>query len=786
MKQKLYLLLFLLSICCFAFAETKTEITCDYMNTSFNDGEAYLTILNGNVNVNTEEYIISADNGVINHKTNIMELDGNVNVNNKDFSSLSDKGVIDIKNKNGQISGNVHITSNNYTINADSTKINNTTKLLDISGHIKSNNKDFDVQTNFMQLNIDTNEMSSNDLNLCIHPAISSGYLDEDLFVKVKELRKDQGNKYFLKNCDITGCNEAEPHYHIVAKEMDIITDKRIVFNYTTLYFNRNRIISLDKYVLPLDPRYNDERAFPKAGFSTEEGYYAKFSYPYNPKSQNFYGRFLIDGMSKKGLGLGVKQDFAFYNNTKGDVKGDFSYYKQFKLSNFKGSEEYNLNYQHIKDKFRINLRADGNTNYYDGEEDYKYHSLSGSFSYVTDKSQTNIHLGQSKTTTSYSNKDRIATFEHNQNFNKNYDFNINLNYNQYISDAYITKKLSTTAYLKGKESMLDWKIFTQLYDTFGESKYSSYGTEKKPELSLNSDFARMNLLKDSKFNILMDTSYSKLKLTDGNNTDRFFIDFYIPSYRLNITDKLNLDLSGKYYQYYYQKDMALYSLSASSTLNYKLDKYNSLDIDYNFQNPDGYTPVTSDTLSRYRYSNIKYRYDNSKNLDMELYTGYDFTMESEPWQNLYYKLKWKSNDNLSVSFSTYYDLNEKLWGDFINQIKYKNKNTIFEIGARYNGKNKQLSSLRSLMNINLFGDYYLRGYASYDGIEKQFDYVAAELMRKHHCYDSSLVVKHQSGYYKDTSVMLYIKLNLFPDTDEFSSGQNGEILSSDMGTMYY
>ena len=90
------------------------------------------------------------------------------------------------------------------------------------------------------------------------------------------------------------------------------------------------------------------------------------------------------------------------------------------------------------------------------------------------------------------------------------------------------------------------------------------------------------------------------------------------------------------------------------------------------------------------------------------------------------------------------------------------------------------------MFNLNLVKDWYLKSYLSYDGLEKEFDYVAAELMKKDHCFDTSLVFKKQTGYYKDTSIMLYVKLNLFPDTDEFASGANGEAISSDVGNLYY
>lgn len=757
------------------------------MNTTFNDGEAYFTYLSGNIIIETTDYTIKSEKGLINHKNKIMELDENVTVSHKNFTSTGSEGYFDYQKNKALLNHNVRISARDYSINADKAELDNKNKIIDLSGNIKSINDKYSLTGNSMQFNIETEEMSSTDAEICLNPNISHGYLDENLYIKFKKFKKENTDNHFrIYNCDITGCDLSEPHYHITAKEMDIITDKRIVFTHTALYFNKNRIISLDKYVLPLDARYNDERVIPKAGLSESEGYYVKFSYPYNPKSQKFYGRFLIDGMTKKGIGLGIKQDFGFFNEKKGEIEGDLSYYKQLKLNNLKGNEDYSLNFLHKKNNFRFDFRLDGNTNYYNNEPDYKSLSYNGTFRYSTDRFNTNLGIRQSKTTTSYTNTTNNYNFEHNHYFGKRYSFNINLNYNTYNSSSYNSKILSTAAYFKGKENALDWKVFTQLYDDFGESRYTSVGTEKKPEITLSSDFSRMNLLKKQNFNILMDTSYSKLKLTNGNDTDRFYLNMYIPSYTFNFNDRLSFNIDGRYKQYYYSKDMALFALSSSAEIIYKFNKHNSLNIDYNFQNPKGYTPVSSDNMSKYRYSNFKWIYDNNTDLRTELFTGYDYTLKNDPWQNLYYKLKWKTNNYFSLAFSTYYDINQKKFGDIISQVKFNDKKSIFEIGSRYNCKTKKLTSVKSLLNLNLFGDYYLKGYISYDGFLKQVDYVAAEILRKHHCYDSSIVLRHQNGYYKDTSLMLYIKLNLFPDSDEFASGQNGETLSSDVGNLYY
>ena len=64
---KYFYILILLFFPCVLFSKTQIEISCDKMNTTFIDSEAYMTFLEGNIIITTKDYFIKADRGVINH-----------------------------------------------------------------------------------------------------------------------------------------------------------------------------------------------------------------------------------------------------------------------------------------------------------------------------------------------------------------------------------------------------------------------------------------------------------------------------------------------------------------------------------------------------------------------------------------------------------------------------------------------------------------------------------------------------------------------------------------------
>jgi len=706
------------------------------------------------IDISGDDLVMTYDNGKPSHTTAV-----NVTISTKYLKITGDNGEIDYKTDKATIYNNVKIYSNDTEGSSDK-----------------------------IVLNLKTEEIETITDYMTLKPNYKTSYFDEDLFIKSKYLNGKR-EAYNLTECQITGCNRSDhQHYLLKCKEMSIYPSERIVLKDLEIFWHGKQLMGLPIFVIPLDERYNDSRTIPQLGFDTENGYFAKFAYPYNPKNNDLYGLILIDIMSNKGLGLGITQDYMF---PKSKIEGTFGYYRQIDFSGNDNDQSYNLKYNQSIGNFGINLEGDFREYYYQNSFDSQTQNYSGKFNYTTNVSETILKVKSNYNNSNYSSRNTNYVLSHNQRFSKNYTFTGNLNLDDYKSGDYSRELLTTDLSLTGKEALFDWRVNALLYDELDENKNSSNnpGIEKRPEISLTSDATRLNLFKDKKFNIRVNVGFSNLLLQDNRNINRNYFEAYIPEYKLDLNDKISFGIDGRYKQFAYSDDTAKYSLGSNTYFNYKLNKYSSLKLDYRFQNPTGYSPVASDYISTYNYGNVRYIYDFQKNFKTEIFSGYDFNAGSSnsPWQDLNFRFNWTPSDYFSWYLSSNYDLNGIGLGNIISQLKFFNKDKFsFDVGLRYDNRTGKLISGKSLLNCKISNDYLLGAFLSYDGYDKRLDYIVGELTRKYHCYDLSLLYKRQTGYYSDSSIMLYVKLNIFPDTKEMTVGSDGTAISTGVGDNYF
>lgn len=682
------------------------------------------------------------------------------------------------------LSGNVVVISDDYKITGDQGEIDYITNIAKIYDNVKIEKESITAQATSVSLNFKTSEVNALDNDIIFSPDIANTYLDEKLYIRTKSIGRVSSSEYNIKNCDVTGCSLSNPHYILRCKDMVLYPNKRLVLKDVDYFWHGKRLFGIPRVTIPLDERYNDPRTTPKVGYDSNNGYFAKFAYPYNPKNRDAYGLFLIDIMSKKGIGLGVSQD---YNMDKYNMNGNFGYYRQINFNGESNDESYNLRHSQKIGRFSYNLGADLSTTYYNDTLDYNTHGYFAAFAYNNGSGNSVFSFRNSYTGGEYSTKSNNYTFNHNQIFSAKYSILANIGLDDYKSGDYERQLLTTNLTLNGKEDVLDWKINALLYDELSHTPVGYSGIEKRPEISLSSDAVRLNILKDNRFNVRFNAGYSDLLLQDKTSVKRSFFEAYVPDYKINISDKSYFNINALYKQMVYSSDAAKYALGTNIYYNHSLGKNSNIRLDYKLQSPRGYSPIQSDYISKYNYTNLRYIYNNTKNLSMELFGGYDFDGSYDNWQDIKYKIKWMPNDKFSNYFICNYDLNGGGFGTFIDQIRYINSDRLsFDLGLRYDNSVNKLTSAKGIINWNAYKDYYMRTYLSYDGYEKQFDYIIGEISKKFHCYDASIVYKRQTGYYSDSSIMFYIKLDIFPDTNEFSADSNGSAIGTGVGDIYF
>ncbi|MBQ9359064.1 MAG: hypothetical protein IJT95_05930, partial [Abditibacteriota bacterium] len=176
--------------------------------------------------------------------------------------------------------------------------------------------------------NMKTGGIKTDEEELILKPVFAREVIDSPLYVKASEISRNE-DSYTSEGASVTGCDSEAPHYMLKCRSMTIFPSSRIILKAPEFFWHQKRVMGLPYMSIPLDDRYNDPRTTPKTGYSDTEGWFGKFAYPYNPSDEQFYGLLLFDVMSRKGVGLGVRQD---YGDRKGSVKGQAGYYHVFNV----------------------------------------------------------------------------------------------------------------------------------------------------------------------------------------------------------------------------------------------------------------------------------------------------------------------------------------------------------------------------------------------------------------------------------------------------------------------
>ncbi len=112
-----------------------------------------------------------------------------------------------------------------------------------------------------------------------------------------------------MQHGELTTCLLEHPHYYFSAGSVDVVVDKRLIARGVSLNALGRKLFTLPTLVVPLDRRLS-RGTLPQVGQSVEEGYYVKTALGYLLGDNAGTAR--IDLMQKKGIGLGVDQQYLW------------------------------------------------------------------------------------------------------------------------------------------------------------------------------------------------------------------------------------------------------------------------------------------------------------------------------------------------------------------------------------------------------------------------------------------------------------------------------------------
>ncbi len=549
--------------------------------------------------------------------------------------------------------------------------------------------EDIVLKSNYLQIIIDKNELIAKDqvvftkgedtyscqalsYNWDTDKIIMDELSGETTGEKIKGKVYYQGEKLenFPDTIDIKGgffttCDLEEPHWHILAEQITIYPDDKIIAKKVSWYEGKKKIFTLPSFMIFLRGK-NQFPYLPDIGKSSSEGWFFKNQFNY-VEDETSYGSIYLDWMEKKGLATGIEHTFELGEEKIDEGELVLYFYglkrKNTSIYDLDAKVDYWQNFENNL-RLRANLNYDG-TIYAGSSSQNSTHILKPDF-YLYKKWEDALLTLTGKYNFNFSN-----TTTSNGNIKLSYDHtltdklksNFDLLYTSKDSGNQIIDQQLRPEWLirySGKGYTLNL-VTEKLIDLDGEN--SSDTLDKLPELTFKKSSAK---IKDTSINYSIEASLGRYyeSVTDQENVrGEYIINVNRP---FNINDNIRLTASGLYRQDVYLTGEARYMVGGKLDLRvgYKPEFYGNFS--YNYYMSEGPTPFNFDTLSSLNESaNASIVLKPRDDLQINLSTNYNFVSES--FGNLGARIQWKPKGEHDIYLSSYYDLNNMQWNKRID-----------------------------------------------------------------------------------------------------------------------
>ena len=681
--------------------------------------------------------------------------------------------------------GNVKVRHQNIIVTADSGDIDYISGMATFSGNVIFQVDKQQVHGSIATLNIRTGAWNMNAANSTIEPAFTRGYLVAPVFSDASAIYGVKQKSMGVRIGEVTTCNLEHPHYELVSKSVDVYPNVRIVLRNVTFYALGKRIVSFRKLVIPLRQVMRDPELVPKIGQTAEEGFYAKFSYPLSG-SKKEASILLLDLMSKKGVGTGLRNNYQF-----GTATGETQFYTLNDQNIGKQTYSGRLSHSQLWGDIKFNLTSDFRANEYQYAPQSQTFINKATFTRDTTDTKSSLVIGYQSNNTYTKTSTTTGNLSFSQKFGETSEFQSLFDYIAY-SGTNNTARLSTNLTYTQKTNKYDWAITaTELTDLSDEAFVGTGqfgGIEKLPELSLTSDNARLGKTLPFGLPVQMRLSFGEFsEISTDYTTLRTFLDLNTPAKTHAFSNTWSLISGGGFRQYVYGDDTAQYVYNASAQLNKRFTEESEFSLTYRFQKPNGYTPFRSDYISDYNIINAAINLKQRDKYKFSLLTGYNFEQTSVPWQDATIRFTVQPTKSFLFYTSTGFNINTWHWKTLINQMRIRSGDDKFrlDLGTRYDTSLGQLSSIRGLLDTKINTKTHIQATAGFNGITNNFEYQNIKITRDLHCWELSLIFVNQTGFYEDKGIRLNLRIKAFPLYENFGQGTFGQVLDTSVGEIY-
>lgn len=626
-------------------------------------------------------------------------------------------------------------------------------------------------------------------------PQFLEGRLTSPLYIYGKDINGKSKNEIIGTDILTTTCDKKKEDYYFLSKKIDVTPGKQVILRHSEFVLWGHHLIDIPTLIIPLDkkPRKFSISHPPMVGESVDEGFFVKSSMNYL-LSKNAPGLLKLDLMQKKGIGLGIEQDWklarmigvaalyaiptsGFGKNVTGELHNNF---------NLGGGQSLQLSTDFQKQSYL----ALPETTAFQSRLGYILQAMHDNFSMNVSRNENS-----SSGFTSTSTNANLSQSYHNMGLQV--DFNTDYSLNQSTSNSFSVNTQQINTKLNINQQASNYVLGLAANKTFSSGGEMG-GVEKLPEVDLtNYRFLHGDL---SKLPLLLNLSagsytegVSLYPVVNSMTSDRVMLGADLNNLQYSLGGATDINFSEGFEQYLYSEGAAQYSLKNNITLTQRWGKYSGLHIIYAYLKSEGGTPFQFDRIGQYHTLNADVGFLDDRHVQLSLQTGYDLSQSSfggipsQPWQTVSGNLLLRPTPWMRLQNQATFDPNSGDFQTLNDDLDLKsNRFGEFELTTQYDPRQHVIGAMNSSFNIHIGKDWKLVGLVQYNGYLGRFESRNLQIIKDLHCLEASLTYSDNPfGFRNDQQIYFTLRIKAFPFFRTFGAGQFGQAINTSMGKFY-
>ncbi|MBI2265839.1 MAG: hypothetical protein HYU64_11805 [Armatimonadetes bacterium] len=441
-------------------------------------------------------------------------------------------------------------------------------------------------------------------------------------------------------------------HYHIDSREIRYRPNDRLIAKDNIIWLQKTRIWRAGKLIISTSPQERKKRTFiPTVGYNRADGFIFRSLYNYDLGRSN-YGSLHLDWLGKSGLGKGVEHYYSLRNNR---GSGGFNFYQRD--SKLTGSLRTDASFTQT---YRIS-----NSLFSYLWLGWSRDEFPGIYSSPLFSSQaTFLDLGGRHTTRVAGVFARSGPADERKGVNVLHSAALSktLNGNFLMEASYVRPLGPESRWLHGQGALF-WEgkgISADLYyeKTMGSGRKNFVNRE--PELVVQKRASAFSNTLPYVATLSVGRFLESPRISD---TSRLDYQVWVPPVSWKLGNRLSLFGSAGGRQSFYMwntRTDARYAVNAHAGLQSPLSRNLDLRLDYRFQRPYGFSPVSFDAITSYRLMSGYASFSNKEQWRLNVGSGYDF--DTRRWQTVLTRLDLTPRSSWNISLGSAYDLHQRTW----------------------------------------------------------------------------------------------------------------------------